>query len=125
MGARSVSVAQPSQSPCAILGPAALLEAAEQLHVRDPAIGYLIDVANNLIQEPVSVSVSVSSSASLVSDACTPYITLEARSPAVNRVDAVGAHPVMASTPAKPPCAILDGSTPFIAAEEHLAPRND
>lgn len=91
------------------------------LAARNPAIGYLIDVVRPL---PQSAPVPVPVSASLVSDACEPFITLEARNPAVNRIDAVRAHFVPTNTAFRLPCATINGSSFVLEAAERIEPRS-
>lgn len=91
------------------------------LEARNPAIGYMIDVVR---PNPQSAVISTSVSAIIASDACEPIITLEARDPAVNRIDAVGAHVIPVMTAVKPPCAILSSSSALLEAADRLEARS-
>jgi len=93
------------------------------LELRDPAVEHMIDAVRPNSQSTIA-SVSVSVSASAVSQACEPFITLEARVPAVNRINAVGSHAVRASPGARAPCPVLSGSSSFLEAAERLEPRD-
>lgn len=93
------------------------------LEARNPAIGHLIDIANNPRPQSTTAPVSASIPASIASDACEPFGTLVVRNPAVNRIDAIGFHSVSVDTADKPRCSILDGSTPILEAAVQLEAR--